>query len=98
MEKIKEIIEKRKKSIPESFVPSMKYLLITLMPAIALFHAVLAAHLEVYLAVLIFIIDFAIVYIILRIKYDTIPNVISLVFGGLILFLVIMYNVAYSFR
>lgn len=96
MEKIKELIKKMNVSVPESFVPSMKYLLVTLMPAIALFHAFIEIKLEIYYAVIVFILEFVIVYVYIRIKYEQIPHMVSAIFGALIIFLMILYNFTYQ--
>ena len=95
LDDLKRIIERRNTSIPESFIHGLKSLLITVMPTIALFHAFIESHLEIYYAVLVFVIAFVLVYVYLRLKYEEIPRIISIVFMSLILFLVIMYSFTY---
>lgn len=95
LDEIKKLTERRNISIPESFIHGLKSLLIIVMPTIALFHAFIESHLEIHYAVLVFVIAFVLVYVYLRLKYEEIPRVISIVFAGLIIFLVIAYSFTY---
>lgn len=95
LDEIKKITERRNISIPESFIHGLKSLLITVMPAIALFHALIESHLEIYYAVIVFVIEFVVVYVYLRLKYEEIPRTISIVFMSLIVFLVTLFSFTY---
>lgn len=96
VDEIKRAMERRNRSIPDSFIHGMKSLLLAVMPAVALFHAFIESQLEIFNAIIVFVTVFSLVYVYLRLKYEHIPHIVSLVFGGIIFFLIVLFSLTYS--
>ena len=91
-------IKKKKKfaTIPKAFFDGTRSILLCMMPSIAFFSVLTEAHFPVYFSVLIFLIVFVGWYFNLLVKYEKIPKIITGMFVGLLLFIIIIFAFLYS--
>jgi len=91
------VIKKIRPEISEVYFDGLRSILITLMPTIALFNALIESHLQIYYAVIVFVIEFVVWISYLRIKYERIPRIITIMFVGILVFALVMYGITYYF-